>query len=357
MKFSPTRRALLLAASVLLPSALQAWNYDSGHRLVNQVALASLPAEFPAFVKMPENAERIAFLSGEGDRFRNVSEGAMRQSGGSWTDHFIDLERLPMAGIDPAKVPSFRLDFVVAFAAGRKEHADRFPAIDPARNSDHTAEWDGFLPWRIYEDYLRLKSAFTYLKVYEELGTPEEIANAKANVVYYMGVMGHFVGDASQPLHTTMQYNGWMVGPNPKGFTTWNGFHSWVDSGFFYRSGFTPADFLPRAVPAKPISLQPQPDGRDPLFVHVMNFIIEQNKLVEPLYQLEKDGKFTNNNLPPSPEGKEFLRTQLLKGGQLLGELWLTAWRAAPDDTFLRSTLVARQQRASGNPAPVQKAP
>ena len=332
-------------------------SYDSGHRIVNQVALASLPAEFPAFVKTAENAERLAFLSGEGDRFRNVSEGAMRQSGGSWTDHFIDLERLPMAGLDPAKVPSFRLDFVVAFAAGRKAHADQFPVIDPARNSDHTAEWDGFLPWRIFEDYLRLKSAFTYLKVYEELGTPEEVANARANVVYYMGVMGHYVGDAAQPLHTTMQYDGWKVGPNPKGYTNQGGFHSWVDSGFFYRAGMSPADFVPRAVPAKVISLQPQSDGRDPLFVHVMDFIIAQNQLVEPLYQMEKDGKFTNNNQPPAPEGREFLRTQILKGGQLLGDLWLTAWRAAPEDTFLRSTLVSRQQREAAKSAPATKAP
>ena len=37
-----------------------------------------------------------------------------------------------MAGLDPAKVPSFRLDFVVAFAAGRQAHADRFPVIDAA---------------------------------------------------------------------------------------------------------------------------------------------------------------------------------------------------------------------------------
>jgi hypothetical protein len=357
MTFSLVRCVLLVVACPGLSSALLAWNYDSGHRIVNQVALASLPAEFPAFVKTPESAERIAFLSGEGDRFRNVSEGAMRQTGGSWTDHFIDLERLPMAGLDPAKVPSFRLDFVVAFAAGRQAHADRFPVIDAARNTDHTAEWEGFLPWRIFEDYLRLKSAFSYLKAFEELGTPDEIANARANVVYYMGVMGHYVGDASQPLHTTMQYDGWKVGPNPKGFTAQGGFHSWVDSGFFYRAGMTPADILPRAVPARPISLQPQADGRDPLFVHVMNFIIAQNELVEPLYQMEKDGKFTNNSQPPAPEGREFLRTQILKGGQLLGDLWVTAWRSAPEDTFLRGTLLRRQEAAAGKSGPAPKAP
>lgn len=355
MKISLFGRALLFVCAAAFPAAAHAWNYDSGHRIVNQVALASLPADFPAFVKLPENAERIAFLAGEPDRFRNLTEGVMFQSGGSWEDHFIDIERLPMAGIDPATVSSFRLDFTVAFAVGRKAHADLFPVIDPARNRDHTAEWDGFLPWRINEDYLRLKSAFSYLKAYEELGTPEEIANARANVVYYMGLMGHFVGDAGQPLHTTMQYNGWLVGPNPKGYTTPGdqrypspgGFHSWVDSGFFYKAGITPAEIVRRAVPAKPISLEPQADGRDPMFVYVMAFIIEQNKLVEPLYQMEKDGKFTKNDQPPAPEGREFLRVQMLKSGQLLGDLWLSAWRSAPVSTFLRGELLRRQAEAA----------
>lgn len=346
MKIPLSARVVLLAACALLPAALQAWDYNAGHRIVNQLALASLPAEFPSFVKTPANAERIAFLSGEGDRFRNVEDGAMRQMGGSWEDHFLDMEKLRDAGLDPATVSSFRLNFAIDFAAGRKAHADRFPAIDPARNANQTAQWEGFLPWRISEDYLRLKSAFAYLKVFEELGTPEELANAQANVVYYMGVMGHFVGDASQPLHTTFRYNGW-TGDNPKGFTTWNGLHSWIDSGFFNKAGMSIAEMMPRVVPAKPISLTPQADGRDPMFVAVMDFLLAQNKLVEPLYQMEKDGKLTRNDLAPAPEGREFLRSQMLKGGQLLGAIWVTAWRAAPVDTFLRGELLQRQAAAA----------
>ena len=39
-----------------------------------------------------------------------------------------------------------------------------------------------------------------------------------------MGVMGHYVGDCAQPLHTTKHHNGW-VGENPHGYTTWPGLH------------------------------------------------------------------------------------------------------------------------------------
>ena len=68
-----------------------AWDYE-GHRLVNQLALASLPTNFPAFVRVPVAAERIAFLAGEPDRWRNVQDLPLRHSNGP--DHYLDLEQL-----------------------------------------------------------------------------------------------------------------------------------------------------------------------------------------------------------------------------------------------------------------------
>ena len=55
----------VLGSGITLPMA--AWDY-SGHRMVNELALAALPDDFPAFVHSPSNAERIAFLAGEPDR-------------------------------------------------------------------------------------------------------------------------------------------------------------------------------------------------------------------------------------------------------------------------------------------------
>jgi len=42
-----------------------------------------------------------------------------------------------------------------------------------------------------------------------------------------------------------------------------------------------------------------------------------------------------------------FLSGQLVKAGQMLGDLWLTAWLDAPEDTYLERQL---QQRA-GSPS------
>jgi hypothetical protein len=328
----------------LLPSMLPAWDYV-GHRIVNEVALQTLPAEFPGFVRDAAAAERIAFLAGEPDRWRNVPDVVMRQSGGSWADHYLDVEQIPAAGLDPATLPSLRYDFIVAFAAGRAAHLANFPAIDPVKNDDHTREWPGFGPWAITEYYLKLKSSFAYLKALEENGTADEVANAKANAIYIMGVMGHYVGDLAQPLHTTDSHNGW-VGPNPKGYTTAAGIHSWIDSGFMLKIGITGADVLPRAVPAKLISVEPRPDKRDPVFVAVMEYLLAQHAMVEPIYQMEKEGKLRADGGDTS-EGRALIEHQLLNGGQMLGSLWLTAWRNAPPDTYLRAQLLKRQLATS----------
>ncbi|MEO7415340.1 MAG: hypothetical protein ABIZ81_18500 [Opitutaceae bacterium] len=343
MKSSCLIRRLFLFASCLAgtPAALHAWDY-AGHRIVNEIALRSLPAEFPAFVREPANAERVAFLAGEPDRWRNAPDPIMRQSGGSWTDHFFDLEQVPAAGLDLAKLPALRYDFILQFAAGRATHLENFTPFDPAKNSDHTREWPGFAPWAISEYHSKLKSAFAALKVFEELGTPVEIANAQASVLYVMGVMGHYVGDCAQPLHTTIHHNGW-VGANPNGYGTQSGIHSWIDGGFIGRAGITTATFTSRIVPAQPLALSARADGRDPFFVAVMDYLLEQNKLVEPLYALDKAGKFRIETAPPTPEGRAFIEGQLLKGGAMLGAIWLTAWRNAPADTFLRGELIKRQ--------------
>jgi hypothetical protein len=333
--------SLALVAAFSLTTALRAWDYE-GHRIVNQLALASLPKDFPAFVREAANAERIAFLAGEPDRWRNAPDLPLKQSGGSWGDHFCDVEQLPEAGIDLDTVTSFRYDFIVQFAAGRAAHAKNFKPIDPARNADHSAEWPGFAPWAITEYFGRLRSGFSYLKVFEELGTPDEIANARANIVYIMGTMGHYVGDLAQPLHTTKHHNGW-VGENPHGYTTWNKLHSWVD-GIALRTGTTAAGLAPQLKPVEPVSLAARPDGRDPMFVAVFNYLRAENAQVEPLYQLEKSGKLGGqNDAPPSPEARAFFEARFLEGGQMLGAIWLTAYRAAVPDSYLKGALIRRQ--------------
>lgn len=321
-----------------------AWDY-AGHHAVNELALATLPAGFPAFALTPENRTRIAYLAGEPDRWRNESN--FRTGAGlalahvNGPDHYLDLEDIALYGLTPETLPPLRYDFVADIARARTAHPEKFPAIDPAHDSDHTRELSGFLPWTISEQYQKLQSGFSTLAALEKAGgTPAEIANAKASIVYVMGVMGHYVGDASQPLHTTMHFNGW-VGENPHHYTTDHKFHAWIDGGFFQKTGGIEVHKLTAQIhPAEKIAAATEPDG---LFRVAVNFVAASNRRVEPLYQLEKDGKLSDQG-GAGAEGRAFLEAQLVKSGQWLGDLWFTAWQTAPEDTYLEREL---QQRAT----------
>jgi hypothetical protein len=334
---------LVFLSAVGSPHA-RAWDYD-GHRIVNQLALASLPAEFPAFVRESAAAERIAFLAGEPDRWKNVPDLPLRHENGP--DHYLDLEQLEWAGLDLASLSPLRYEFAVQFAAGRTAHLDRFPPIDPQKNADHVREWPGFLPWTITESFDRLKAAFSYLKAFETSGgTAAEIANAQANIIYLMGVMGHFVADGAQPLHDTIYHNGW-VGENPHGYTIDLKLHAWIDGGFIARAGIRLSGLAPRARPARLLAAAPVAGVRDAMFAEVMSYLQTQHGRVVPLYELEKAGQLKADGSPGSFDGREFIEEQLLRGGEMLGSIWLTAWRTAPPDQYLLDQLARRSAAAA----------
>ena len=131
---------LVLVGAVISATA---WDYD-GHRVVNQLALASLPTNFPAFALTVEARERIAFLSGEPDRWRNTSDQPLRHFNGP--DHFFDLDELSLFDLTPATVSQFRYMFASQIANARARHAERFPPIDPLKDGDQTKALIGFLP-------------------------------------------------------------------------------------------------------------------------------------------------------------------------------------------------------------------
>jgi hypothetical protein len=325
-----------------------AWDYE-GHHAINELALASLPGDFGGFELTTALKGRIAFLAGEPDRWRNVTDVRngtdLPLAHVNGPDHYFDLEDLKLYNLTPETLPPLRYDFVADIVKARAAHPEKFPPIDPERDADHTRELSGFLPWAITEYYEKLKSDFSSLKALQTHGgTPEEIANARADVVYVMGVMGHFVGDGSQPLHTTEHHHGW-IGVNPHGYTTNSSFHAWIDGGYFRKTGGIKVDALIGKIqPATRIANADAPDG---MFKATVNYLVEQNKFVEPLYEMEKNGQLTGEG-DKGMDGLPFLDGQLVKAGQMLGNIWLTAWLEAPEDTYLERQL---QQRAGDNAA------
>src|ERR1041385_6281567 len=119
------KRVLVCGILVLtgLSGAL-GWDYE-GHRVVNELALASLPTNFPNFVHTPEASERIAFLAGEPDRWRNTPDLALQHC--QEPEHFIDIDQLAQFGLKPEALPVFRYDFISELAVFRKTHPENFP--------------------------------------------------------------------------------------------------------------------------------------------------------------------------------------------------------------------------------------
>ncbi len=326
----------MLIASGLLATLLPArsWDYE-GHRTVNLAALSLLPKSFPDWARTPEARERIAFLSGELDRWRNTPHSPLRHD--NHPDHYFDLEDLPPLELTLTNLPPFRYEFVAHLARLRATHPERFRPVNPTNDLDRIRWLPGFLPWSIAEDFARLKSAFSYLKAYETSGNPTQVANARANVVHLMGVMGHAVGDATQPLHSTIHYNGW-VGPNPNGYLTQRTFHAWIDGGYLRKVGLQLDDVLARTRPAQTLRSLPDAPQEDPVFRFACRFVGEQFERMEPLYAMEKAGKLSGEP-GPGQEGKPYLLEQLARAANTLADLWLTAYEQAPPDRFLLSQL------------------
>jgi hypothetical protein len=347
-RLNAMKKLLLLAGfSTLVAQSVFAWDYE-GHRLVNELALAALPKDFPAFAVTPAAQERIAFLAGEPDRWRSTPNLELQHA--QEPEHFFDLEELSLYGLTPETLPIFRYEFVSIVDAAHKAHPEKFPA-GTRDDKAHKYSWTGLLPWTITENYAKLKDEFSYLKTFEtEGGTPVEIENAKEDIVYTMGVMGHYVGDAAQPLHTTKYFNGW-VGDNPHHYAT-NKIHAWIDGGYIAKVKIEDdlGEMKKKMAPAQLVTFHGQPATSDQMFPAVVAFIVDQNKLVEPLYEMDKEHKFSGND-ELGMQGKPFIEGQLTKGGQLLSDIWYSAWKQAAVDDFLAKTLHRRNQAPSGSPS------
>jgi len=159
-------RRIWVIAFVLLPLELFCWGFY-GHKKINRIAVFTLPSELMAFYK--ENIEFITEHAVDADMRRYaVPEEAPR--------HYIDIDHY---GEEPfTKVPRNWTGAVEKF-------------------SEDTLQAYGIVPWHVNRMYHRLVRAF-----------------AEKNWPYVLKVsadLGHYIGDAHVPLHTTENYNGQLT--------------------------------------------------------------------------------------------------------------------------------------------------
>ncbi len=287
--------SLALIALVFMKSeAAVAWG-NEGHVAINRVAAEKIPATMPRFCRRA--VAEIAYLGPEPDRWRSPSEFALKNA--QEADHFIDLERVDW--LDP--LPRGRYEFY------RKLYEKRAATTD--RPDDYLPEHVGLQPYIVMEVYGRLKAAFREYRKLKAAHAPT--GPVEKAIIFYAGWLGHYVADGSQPLHTTIQYNGW-VGPNPNGYTTLHDIHAQFETA--YVSANISAKSFAGFVHA--------PDRIEDPFAAYVAYLKQSNSLVEDVYRLEKAGGFREKG---SPEAFEFTTHRLAAGSQMLLNLWYTAWR------------------------------
>lgn len=160
---------LLFLLPVRIAEPVGAWGFY-GHKRINRMACFTLPPEMFGFYK-----RHIDFISDHAvdpDRRRYAVEGEAER-------HYIDIDHYSEGGQDPFAIVPRRWDEAVA------------------KFGEDTLKAYGIVPWHIQVMFGRLVSAF-------QRGDVDRILTNSADI-------GHYVGDAHVPLHTTENYNGQLT--------------------------------------------------------------------------------------------------------------------------------------------------
>lgn len=302
---------LAAAALMLAPAEALAWG-ATGHRIVGQLGVEALPDEVPAFLRMPEVATEIGELAREPDRSK--SAGRIHDHNRD-AAHFIDVDDagLVMGGPPLAALPPTRAAYETALRAVGSD------------------SWEaGYLYYSLVDGWQQLVKDFAYWRALE---AAERLATDPARRAWYaadrgrreallvrdLGAWAHYVGDASQPLHVTVHFNGWGPYPNPQGYST-SRIHAPIEGAFVHDN--VTVDAVRKRMPAFY-------DCSCAIEVRTASYLAESHSMVERLYQLEKAGGFANAD----PRGLEFSEVNLAATAGEVRDLVVQAWRASADIT------------------------
>lgn len=289
---------LVFIALIVNPLAVRGWG-QKGHEISGLVAAKKLPNEMPGFFR--KAAEQLSYLNPEPDRWRSRDESNLDRAMDSAyaPDHFLDMELVPEAAMKSVNRYDFTAELI---KAGQKPTTP------------------GFVPFRMLELFQTLRIEFRLWRAEKDANKRKWI---EQRIINDAGILGHYVTDSANPHHTTIHYNGWS-GANPNGYTVFSrerGIHFRFEEEFV-SAKISLNDILPLVSATPRVVEKPREE--------LWEYLKASNKLVEPLYILDKKEQFSATN--NSPEHKKFVAERLAVGAQMLRDLWWTAWTtsAAP---------------------------
>ncbi|MGB6934826.1 MAG: nuclease, partial [Acidobacteriaceae bacterium] len=136
---------------------------------------------------------------------------------------------------------------------------------------------------------------------------------AEQAILYDMGCLGHFVGDGSQPLHTTVNYNGWVEAENPEHFSRQRGIHSRFETEFVH-DNLQARDVAPLIPMARALN--------DP-FQDFLLYLRASHAQVAQVYRFDRQGAFDGRGTAGS---RTFTAERLAAGATMLRDMIYTAW-------------------------------
>nr|WP_310031797.1 S1/P1 Nuclease [Caulobacter rhizosphaerae] len=314
MRMKPSVRLFasvaMIAAMAAPASSALAWG-AWGHRMVGVVAAESLPSDLPAFLRTPEAAAAIGEYAREPDRWKG--SGKVHDTDRD-AAHFLDID-------DEGRMyggPKFTLE---TLPSTRADYEKALTAVG------HDSWNAGYLPYSIIDGYQQLVKDFTYWRILQSVSATEKDATRKAYyvadlkrredlLVRDLGVWAHYVGDASQPLHLSVHYNGWGDYPNPNGYTQSKATHGNFE-GPLVKAVAVDAD-VKALVPA-------YKDCGCTIEARTVTYLSTTVGFVEPLYKLEKEGGLVATD----PRAKAFVDERLAAGATQLRDMVVDAWKAS----------------------------
>ncbi len=310
-----TRFACTIALAMLCCSAPAfAWG-SKGHTIVNHLAALSFAGRMPAFLTGSWSAYEIGFLGPEPDE--------LKDAGRSWD-----------ADYDPGHYVDLRDDGSIAGAVWIDRLAADRQAYDTALRASNTDQYkQGYLPYAILDGWEQLRKDFAYWRVDNYTASRARTRAARLIAVddrsieesitkRDLGMWGHFVADACQPLHVTVHFNGWGPYPNPNGYTQDRTTHSQFESEFVdrYVSEKGVAQLMQHASSlSAPTALISQTD----VMKVIARYLLASNRTVAQLYDIEKTGGFGDG----SPQAIRFTQMRLAAGAMELRDLSVWAWQ------------------------------
>ncbi len=299
---------VILAVALSVPSnAARTWG-ATGHEWISGIAVELLPDELPEFLRTPDAAAEIAMLGRELDRSNAGATHDQERDPG----HYVNLDDDgTAAGIPLEKLPATRA------------------AYDTALRANGWTQYKmGYLPYSIVDGWQQLRKDFAYWRadvVMAKTATdPADGAWFEADrklremiIIRDLGVWSHYVGDASQPLHVSIHFNGWGENsPNPNGFTNSTKIHAHFE-GEFVRKNLDRATVKAAAAPYNECACK--------IEERLRTLLLETHSQMVLLYQLEKRGGVAKGD----QEGIGFAIARLVVGSSTLRDMIVDAWRAS----------------------------